>query len=162
MTRTFLSLWSALPLPEQERTSLQDICTRGEINATELVGSIMGPLLMQSNNVALLKSALRRPAVMDSNIDMALGLTGAEPETQLKAQIVQFQIGGLLKGEGKTIQNLTMNVQGTGIMSFEDDSHASIKSVRTGGAPPTPLPTAESLPIEADASIVDDTECTPK
>jgi predicted O-linked N-acetylglucosamine transferase (SPINDLY family) len=148
-SRTFLALYRSLPLAEQQTTTLQDLCTRCDTSATDLVGSMMGKLIMQSNNVALLKSALRRPEIMDANIELALG----DSEYALEAQKLQFQIAGFIKGEGKQIVNLTQNVQGTGILSFEDDSHQSTASVKAEGRPVTPA-SSDSAPFDADGELV--------
>lgn len=145
ITRSFLAL-------ESSADSLQDLCTRASINATELVGSIMGPLIMQSNNVALMRSALSRPAVMQSNIDIALD---TDDPRSLEAQVIQLKIAGFLKGEGTQVVSFTQNVQGTGLMSFEDAAHASIESVKGGGGLARQLPTSEPTPAGADSSILD-------
>jgi hypothetical protein len=144
LARSFLAL-------ESSDEPLQDLCTRASINATDLVGSIMGSLIMQSNNVALMKSALSRPAVMDANIALALG---DGPEA-FDAQVIQFKIAGFLKGEGTQVVNLVQNVQGTGLMSFEDAAHASIESVKGGGGLAKALPTSEPSPANADTSILE-------
>lgn len=131
-------------------TTLQDICHLSNLDATELVGSIMGKLIMQSNNVALLKAAIARPSLMDANLAIALG----DDELAFQAQRMHFQMAGFLKGEGTQINHLVQNIQGTGIVSFEDDSHQSTASVKAEGRS-APVPTVEPTSSEADASIID-------
>ena len=147
--RTFLALYRSLPSAEQSTTSLQDLCMRCDLSPTDLVGSMMGSLIIQQNNYALIKSAMARPAVMDASISIALG----DSDLALEAQKLQFQIAGFIRGEGKQIVNLTQNVQGTGILSFEDDSHQSTASVKAEGRPVAPA-TAEPTPFDADGELV--------
>ena len=147
--RTFLALYRSLPAIEQQTTSLQDLCLRCDLTATDLVGSMMGSLIVQQNNHALIKSAMRRTDVMDANINLALG----DSDYALEAQKLQFQIAGFIKGEGRQIVNLTQNVQGTGILSFEDDSHQSTASVKAEGRPVAPA-TSEPTPFDADGELV--------
>jgi len=147
--RTFIALYRSLPSTEQQTTSLQDLCMRCDLSPTDLVGSMMGSLIIQQNNYALIKSAMARPAVMDASISIALG----DSDLALEAQKLQFQIAGFIRGEGKQIVNLTQNVQGTGILSFEDDSHQSTASVKAEGRPVAPT-TAEPTPFDADGELV--------
>lgn len=146
----FLTLWRSLPAKEQLATTLQDLCTRLDFDATDLVGSIMGKLIMQSNNVALLKAAISRPHIMDANIAIALG----DDELALQAQKVHFQMAGFLKGEGTQVVNLTQNVQGTGMMSFEEAAHQTVASVKLGGVPVPPI-TQQTASVEADSSAIE-------
>jgi len=147
--RTFLTLYRSLPAAEQRSITLQDLCLRCDLKATDLVGSMMGSLIIQQNNYALIKSAMARPDIMDANINLALG----DSDLALEAQKLQFQIAGFIKGEGKQIVNLTQNVQGTGILSFEDDSHQSTASVKAEGKPVAPS-TSEPTPFDADGELV--------
>lgn len=145
--RTFLALYRSLP--DGPTTSLQDLCLRCDLTPTKLVGSMMGELIIQQNNFSLIKSAMRRPEVMDANIDLAL----SNSDQAIEAQKLQFQIAGFIKGEGKQIVNLTQNVQGTGILSFEDDSHQSTASVKAEGRPVAPA-SSEPTPFDADGELV--------
>jgi hypothetical protein len=148
--KKFIALYRSLSTQEQITTTLQDLCVRCEVSATDLVGSMMGKLIMQSNNVVLLKRAMAGPSVMDANIALALG----DSELALEAQKIQFQIGGFLRGEGKQIYNLTQNVQGTGILSFEDDTNQSVASVKAEGRPVI-VRSSEPIPVEADANVIE-------
>ena len=147
-SRAFLAFWRSLPTDERDASTLQDLCTRASMSATSLVGDVAGHLIMHCNNMALLKSAIRRPDVMDANIAIALG----DDELAVAAQKIQFQIGGFLKGEG-TVINMTQNVQGSGVMSFEDDSHQSTASVKAEGKPVI-VPPVEPVPYEADGEVL--------
>lgn len=146
--RAFLALWRSLPHEDQLTTSLQDLCTRSEMDATELLGSMMGKLIMQSNNHAILKAALARPQIMDISIASALG----DDDIAFQERKLHFQMAGFIRGEGTQVTNLTQNIQGTGIVSFEDDSHQSAASVKAMGKPTAP-PSVEPVPFDADGEL---------
>ena len=149
--RQFLAHFHALTPREKSVVSLQDVCTRASLDATKLVGSMMGRLIMQSNNLAILKAALQRPAMMDHSIANAM----SDSDTSFDERKLHFQMAGFIKGEGSHI-SLTMNqnISGTGISSFEDDAHQSSLAVRSGGQPPAPG-TVEPIPLEADSTVID-------
>jgi hypothetical protein len=148
--RSFLAFYRSLPYEDQSVISLQDLCGRADMSATDLVGSMLGNLVMQSNNLALLQEGLARPDIMRASIANALG-DGPDsfPERKL-----HFQMAGWIKGEGTQVVNLTQNVQGTGILSFEEDAHKSIASVRAEGAPSV-ASTQEPALFDVDGESLD-------
>ena len=148
-SRQFLAHYNSLTHRERSVISLQDLCVRASLDATKLVGSMMGRLIMQSNNLSILKASLARPAMMDHSIANAM----SDSETSFDERKLHFQMAGFIKGEGTNIISLTQNVSGTGILSFEDDAHQSAASVKSGGQPPTPS-TVEPVSYDADGELI--------
>lgn len=145
----FLAMWRSLPVKEQCTTTLQDLCTRLDFDATDLVGSMMGKLIMQSNNHALLVAALGRPSLMRRSFEAGLG----DDDIAFQERKLNYQIGGLIKGEGTQVLNLTQNVQGSGMMTFEEAAHQTVASVKAGGAPVIAT-TPPVAPFDANGEIL--------
>lgn len=148
--RNFLNIYDTLPAAERSMTTLQDLCTKAALTPTDIIRDLMSSTILFYNNIALMKSAMRRPEVMDASIDRALGPSGFQDGK------LQFEIGGLISGEGiKILNQLAVGVNTPGLPSLEEDSRHSVTAVQSGGNPRAlPPPSAEYLPNLADSPIL--------
>ena len=117
----------------------------------DLIGIVLGSVIVRQNNVSLWLSALGRPAVMRSSIASAM-LPGVEG---FQDRQLQLKIGGLAPKEGgiNIFNQVNTGVRAAGLPSFEDRARISSEAVR--GQLPSPSPDLVAPKLEDELEVPD-------
>lgn len=117
-----LQRYNDLPANIRGKVNLESLCLQVDIEPESLVGNVVAALWKRGIDLTRITNSKRLVEVMESSIAVAK----RKRVDCLEERRLQFEIAGLVKGQGSGINIFNQNVAKTGAPGFEEQAKSAV------------------------------------